>query len=113
MKIGILGTRGIPNNYGGFEQFAHILAEGLTEKGCDVTVYNSHNHPYQHKKLEKINIVHKYDPEYNNSGNELFFASDKTGKFKLYFVVKNNAGAWNQAVSIDNINNYKGRWSFL
>ena len=26
MKIAILGTRGIPNNYGGFEQFAEYLA---------------------------------------------------------------------------------------
>jgi hypothetical protein len=26
MKIGILGTRGIPNHYGGFEQFAEFFA---------------------------------------------------------------------------------------
>jgi len=32
MKIGILGTRGIPNNYGGFEQFAQFLSQNLTEK---------------------------------------------------------------------------------
>src|SRR5579872_168294 len=29
MKIGILGTRGIPNTYGGFEQFAQYLSVGL------------------------------------------------------------------------------------
>ena len=29
MKIAILGTRGIPNNYGGFEQFAEYLSVGL------------------------------------------------------------------------------------
>jgi hypothetical protein len=33
MKIAILGTRGIPNNYGGFEQFAEYLSVGLVEKG--------------------------------------------------------------------------------
>ena len=49
----------------------------------------------------------KYDPEYSNSGSELFFVSNKTGKFKLYFVEKNNAGEWGEAVSIDNINNFK------
>jgi hypothetical protein len=32
MNIGILGTRGIPNAYGGFEQFAQYLAKGLVEK---------------------------------------------------------------------------------
>jgi hypothetical protein len=32
MKIGILGTRGIPNQYGGFEQLAEYLSVGLIEK---------------------------------------------------------------------------------
>ena len=39
MKIGILGTRGIPNTYGGFEQFAQHLAKGLVEKGHQLSVY--------------------------------------------------------------------------
>jgi hypothetical protein len=49
LKIGIAGTRGIPNQYGGFEQFAACLSKGLVERGHDVTVYNTHNHPYQKK----------------------------------------------------------------
>ena len=64
MKIGILGTRGIPNHYGGFEQWAEYLSKGLVKKGCDVYVYNSHNHPYKEKTWEGVNIVHCYDPEY-------------------------------------------------
>ena len=32
-KIAIIGTRGIPNNYGGFEQFAEYLSVGLVDKG--------------------------------------------------------------------------------
>ncbi len=32
LKIGILGTRGIPNHYGGFEQFAEHLSQGLVRK---------------------------------------------------------------------------------
>ncbi|MCF8369942.1 MAG: DUF1972 domain-containing protein [Bacteroidales bacterium] len=64
MKIGILGTRGIPNNYGGFEQFAEYLSTNLVERGCDVYVYNSHNHPYQEKTFNNVNIIHKYDPEH-------------------------------------------------
>ena len=47
MKIAILGTRGIPNNYGGFEQFAEYLSVGLVEKGHDVTVYSPHFHDYK------------------------------------------------------------------
>jgi hypothetical protein len=47
MKIAIIGTRGIPNNYGGFEQFAEYLSVGLVNKGHEVFVYNSHNHPFK------------------------------------------------------------------
>ena len=39
MKLAILGTRGIPANYGGFETFAEQLSVRLVEKGHDVTVY--------------------------------------------------------------------------
>jgi glycosyltransferase involved in cell wall biosynthesis len=39
MKIAILGTRGIPAKYGGFETFAEELATRLVKKGYEVTVY--------------------------------------------------------------------------
>lgn len=64
MRIAILGTRGIPNNYGGFEQFAGYLAVGLIKKGHDVIVYNSHNHPYQESSWNGVSIIHKNDPEH-------------------------------------------------
>ena len=39
MKIAILGTRGIPSGYSGYEQFAEELGVRLIERGHDVTVY--------------------------------------------------------------------------
>jgi len=39
MRLGILGTRGIPARYGGFETFAEQLAIRLVERGHDVTVF--------------------------------------------------------------------------
>ena len=39
MKIAIIGSRGIPAHYGGFETFAQELAPRLVEMGHDVTVY--------------------------------------------------------------------------
>ncbi len=63
MKIAILGTRGIPNNYGGFEQFAEYLGEGLVRKGHQVTVYNPSFHPYTDEVYKGINIITKYSPE--------------------------------------------------
>jgi glycosyltransferase involved in cell wall biosynthesis len=63
MKIGILGTRGIPNAYGGFEQFAQYLAVGLQQKGHEVYVYNSSEHPYGEKEWNGVHIVHCTDWE--------------------------------------------------
>lgn len=39
MRIAILGTRGVPANYGGFETFAEQLGRRLVARGHDVTVY--------------------------------------------------------------------------
>lgn len=39
MRIALLGTRGIPANYGGFETFAEELSTRLIQRGHDVTVY--------------------------------------------------------------------------
>ena len=39
MKIGILGTRGIPGRYGGFETLADELSRRLVQRGHEVTVY--------------------------------------------------------------------------
>ena len=64
MRIAITGTRGIPNHYGGFEQCAEYLAKGLVKNGYEVVVYNSHNHPYQLKEWNKVNICHCHDPEH-------------------------------------------------
>jgi glycosyltransferase involved in cell wall biosynthesis len=64
MKIAIVGTRGIPNNYGGFEQFAEYLSVGLVDKGHDVFVYNSHNHIFKESMYKGVNIIHCFDPEY-------------------------------------------------
>lgn len=63
MKIGILGTRGIPNHYGGFEQFAEYLSVGLAERGHEVVVYNSSTHPFQEKQYRGVRIIHCADPE--------------------------------------------------
>jgi glycosyltransferase involved in cell wall biosynthesis len=64
MKIAILGTRGVPNYYGGFEQFAEFFSVYLVKKGHEVYCYNSHNHPFQEKYFNGVHILHQHDPEY-------------------------------------------------
>jgi glycosyltransferase involved in cell wall biosynthesis len=64
LKIAIIGCRGIPNFYGGFERLAEYLSVALVNKGHDVTVYNSHNHLYQKNDFYGVHIQHCYDAEF-------------------------------------------------
>lgn len=63
MKIAIMGTRGIPNRYGGFEQFASYIAPVFVQNGHQVTVYNSSENHYKKESWKGVNIVTKYDPQ--------------------------------------------------
>ncbi len=64
MRIALLGTRGIPANYGGFETFAEEIATRLVERGHEVTVYcrDRHTAPcYRGVRLQYLpTIRHKY-----------------------------------------------------
>jgi len=67
MKIAIMGIRGIPANYGGYETFAGELAPRLVQRGYEVTVYcrtNNVKYPerfYKGVRLVKLpTISHKY-----------------------------------------------------
>lgn len=63
MKIAFVSTRGIPNNYGGFEQFAEYISVGLAQRGHEVVVYSPHFHPYQKDEYKGVRIKHVYSPE--------------------------------------------------
>lgn len=64
MRIALLGTRGIPANYGGFETFAEELSRRLVQRGHKVTVYCRNRHSesqYLGVKLRYLpTIRHKY-----------------------------------------------------
>lgn len=63
-SIAILGTRGIPANYGGFETFAEELGRRLAERGHPVTIYcreRYHAPTYLGVQLRYLpTIRHKY-----------------------------------------------------
>ncbi len=63
MRVAIIGTRGIPNNYGGFEQLAEYLSVDLVKRGHEVYVYNSSLHPYTENQYLGVNIISCKDPE--------------------------------------------------
>jgi glycosyltransferase involved in cell wall biosynthesis len=56
MKICILGTRGIPNNYGGFEECAEYTSKYFAQRGHDVTVYCPDYHQYNSETWESVRI---------------------------------------------------------
>ena len=64
LKIAVLGTRGIPATYGGFETFAEELSARLVERGHRVTVYC--RDPYREPSYRGVNLQylapwkHKY-----------------------------------------------------
>ena len=67
MRIALLGTRGIPANYGGFETFAEQLSLRLVLRGHRVTVYcRSNNSSYRGAFYRGVDLVqlptiaHKY-----------------------------------------------------
>ncbi len=65
MKIAILGTRGIPAAYGGFETLAEELSARLAARGHEVTVYARTNGPRvsEHRGARVVHLPtvrHKY-----------------------------------------------------
>jgi glycosyltransferase involved in cell wall biosynthesis len=58
MRIAILGTRGIPAAYGGFETFAEELSRRLAARGHDVSVYCR----ARHTALTHLGVKLRYLP---------------------------------------------------
>ncbi len=80
MRIAILGTRGIPANYGGFETFAEELSTRLVARGHQVVVYCREQHAapkYRQVELQWLpTIRHKYlDTLYHTAVSALHLAS--------------------------------------
>ena len=63
LSIAITGTRGIPNQYGGFEQCAQYLSTALATRGYEVIVYNSSEHSFKGKTYQGVKIESVWCPE--------------------------------------------------
>jgi glycosyltransferase involved in cell wall biosynthesis len=61
MKIAILGSRGIPNDYGGFEECAEHLAIFLKEMNNEVYVYSTKSHPFKGDMWNGVHLIHIED----------------------------------------------------
>lgn len=94
MKFAILGTRGIPANYGGFETFAEELAIRLVKRGVDTLVVGDSNLTYSKKTYEGVAIsktdVHKPDNPLKFYSQNLKIASSWGADFILLCGVGGN-----------------------
>ncbi|MEK6544016.1 MAG: DUF1972 domain-containing protein [Elusimicrobiota bacterium] len=62
MKIAILGSRGVPAVYGGFEVCAERLGLGLVARGHEVSVYCPRNQDYREMDYKGIKLEYAYHP---------------------------------------------------
>ena len=69
MKIAIIGTKGIPANYGGFETFAFHLTKHLASASFEVTVVNEFDNPETRFDFP-VTILHS---DFKKSKNPLLF----------------------------------------
>ena len=70
--IAIVGSRGIPNAYGGFEWLAERLALHISESGHLVSVCQSSRHPYKASHLGMIKLVRAWDPPIGPAGQLIY-----------------------------------------
>lgn len=63
MKIAVLGTRGVPAEYGGFETFAEFLSVGLANEGHEVEAYCPHYQTYREPTYKGVKLIRVWHPE--------------------------------------------------
>lgn len=101
MRIAMLGTRGIPASYSGFETCVEQLGQRLVERGHEVTVYCRSHHieydepTYKGMKLVKLpTIANKYLDTLVHSFLSSVHALPKRYDIALYFIAGNSPVTW-------------------
>ncbi|HUS16630.1 MAG TPA: glycosyltransferase [Chloroflexia bacterium] len=97
MKIAMMGTRGIPANYGGFETCVEAVSTRLAARGHQVTVYNRPHHvkwtepTYQGVRLVRLpTIANKYLDTPVHTALAAMHASIAGADIVLVFVAANS-----------------------
>lgn len=101
MKIALLGTRGIPASYSGFETCVEQLGQRLAARGHDVTVYCRSHHitydqpTYKGMRLVKLpTIANKYFDTLVHSFISSVHALPERYDIGLYFIAGNSPVTW-------------------
>jgi glycosyltransferase involved in cell wall biosynthesis len=101
MKIALLGTRGIPASYSGFETCVEQLGQRLVGRGHEVTVYCRSHHVsyegthYKGMRLVKLpTIANKYLDTMVHSFLSSLHALSQRYDVALYFIAGNSPTTW-------------------
>jgi glycosyltransferase involved in cell wall biosynthesis len=101
MKIALLGTRGIPASYSGFETCVEQLGQRLVERGHHVTVYCRTHHitypgtHYKGMRLVKLPAIpNKYLDTMVHSFLSSLHALTQRYDIALYFIAGNSPVTW-------------------
>lgn len=122
MHIAIVGTRGIPGRYGGFETFADQLARRLVERGHRVSVYcrERHTEPtYLGSDLRYLpTIRHKYFDTIAHTGFSTLHLLFHRVDVALYCNAANALFCWMPrlfgmpvALNVDGLERQRKKWN--
>lgn len=124
MRIAILGTHGIPAQYGGFETFAEEVAIRLIKKGIDVTIFcdkcdSEKLSEYKGVKLEYMNYTKSANPllYYFKSiikagkNNDFILICGSGGSIFLLFQLLPNKVKY--VINVDGIEYLRDKWSIF
>lgn len=127
LRIGLLGTRGIPANYGGFETCAEKLGVRLVERGHEVTVYcRAHHYPERLDRYHGVRLVtlptvaSKYLDTLLHTFLSSVHALGASYDVALYFIAGNSPVAWiprlagqKVAINVDGLDWRRRKWPAL
>jgi glycosyltransferase involved in cell wall biosynthesis len=125
VRFAIVGTRGIPARYGGFETFAEELSTRLAARGHHLTVYCRSRNPepaYRGVQLQYLpTIRHKYfDTIAHTFLSTLHLASARRQDAALYCNAANAVFTWMPrllgipvALNVDGLERHRKKWNAL
>src|SRR5687768_8718746 len=127
MRIAILGTRGIPASYGGFETFAEHLSTRLVARGHDVAVYGrAHYVSLRHLEFHglKLKVLPTIHPKYLDTVLHTLLSSLDAmfGKFDAVlicnaanspFVPLLRLTGTPVAINVDGLEHQRKKWNWL
>jgi glycosyltransferase involved in cell wall biosynthesis len=62
-RVILLGTRGVPNQYGGFEALAEALAQHINSADLELWIQQPNDHIYKESKFEHAHLLQVNNPE--------------------------------------------------